>query len=227
LREALSIYDQIYCHFTVTGLGGTPLEPGVPPWEEAVAQLPALLEFVGHPRRVSVRFDPIIHWREGEEVNSDLLWAEGVFRVCARYGLEEVRVSFATLYGKVLKRPGWVWHDLPLERRLEIAGSLAEMATSLGLRIYGCSDNALGEAGIPPSRCIDGALLTDLHPLRLPAAGEKDRGQRKGCGCTVSVDIGSYQQRCPGGCVYCYANPALRKGGERYGKSGFEAKGDG
>ena len=39
----------------------------------------------------------------------------------------------------------------------------------------------------------------------------KDTGQRvkAGCGCTVSVDIGSYrQQPCYHNCLFCYANPA-------------------
>jgi hypothetical protein len=33
-KEALSRYDQIYCHITITGYGGTSVEPNVPPWQE-------------------------------------------------------------------------------------------------------------------------------------------------------------------------------------------------
>ena len=210
LREALAIYDHIFCHFTVTGLGGTPLEPGVPPWKETMEQLPSLIRFVGHPRRVIIRFDPIIHWRE-DGVRSNLPHAEEIFKECVRHGVKDVRLSFATLYSKVLKRPGWSWYDPPLEERLKIAGLLVDMARSLGLTIYTCSDHALKSVGALPSSCIDGRLLSELHPKRLPASTEKDRGQRKECGCTVSVDIGSYSQRCPGGCVYCYANPVLQR----------------
>lgn len=210
LREALAVYDHIFCHFTLTGLGGTPLEPGVPPWKEAMEQLLPVIRFVGHPRRVTVRFDPIIHWRE-DGVRSNLPYAEEIFKESVRQGVKDVRISFATLYGKVLTRPGWSWYDPPLEERLEIAGSLVDMGRSLGLTIYACSDHALEGVGALPSSCIDGRLLSELHPKGVVANTEKDRGQRKECSCTVSVDIGSYSQRCPGGCVYCYANPALQK----------------
>lgn len=208
LREALAVYDHIFCHFTVTGLGGTPLEPGVPPWKEAMKHLSPLIRFVGRPRRVTVRFDPIIHWRE-DGVRSNLPYAEEIFNECVRQGVKDVRISFATLYGKVLKRLGWSWYDPPLEERLKIAGTLVDMGRSLGLTIYACSDQALESVGALPSSCIDGRLLAELHPKGLLADTEKDRGQRKECGCTVSVEIGSYSQRCPGSCVYCYANPFI------------------
>jgi len=210
LREALAIYDHIFCHFTVTGLGGTPLEPGVLPWKEAMEQLLPLIRLLGHPRRVTLRFDPIIYWKE-DGVRSNLPYAEGIFKACACQGVKDVRISFATLYSKVLTRPGWSWYDPPWEERLKIAGFLVDMGRSLGLTIHACSAHTLESVGALPSSCIDGRLLSELHPKGLVASAEKDRGQRKECGCTVSVDIGSYGQRCPGGCVYCYANPTLPK----------------
>lgn len=210
LRDALSRYDQIFCHFTITGLGGTPLEPRVPPWQEAIEQLPELVKLAGDPRRITLRFDPIIHWEEAGEVRSNYPLAEPILRAAAESGVTAVRISFATIYGKVKRRKGWKWVDPPQERKLELTAQLVEMAHSLGLTIYSCADKSLLPAGALPSRCIDGELLNALHPGGLKASTNKDRGQRPQCGCTVSVDIGSYTMKCPSGCVYCYAQPIIR-----------------
>lgn len=209
LRQALASYDQVFCHLTITGLGGTLLEPNIPPWGQVVEQLPELVEFIGHPRRLTVRFDPIIHWREYGEIGSNFPLGRQILERCAAYGTQTIRISFATLYGKVRRRKGWDWYDPPLAERLVMVRELVSFARPLGLTIYACSDQGLEEAGAAPSRCIDGGLLAELHPQCLPARAGKDSGQRPECGCTPSVDIGSYNMRCPNGCRYCYANPII------------------
>jgi len=211
-RQALSRYDQLFCHLTVTGLGGTPLEPNIAPWQQVIDQLPELIAFAGDARRVTVRYDPIVHWYEGDEVHSNRPLAEPILRAVSQAGIDTVRISFATLYGKVARRKGWRWYDPTPEERLHAARELSALARSLGITLYACSQNDLQEAGIPPSSCIDGELLSALHPHKLPAALGKDRGQRAECRCTPSVDIGSYQMRCPNGCRYCYANPRIPSG---------------
>ena len=206
VRTLLGRYEQLFCHFTITGLGGTPLEPRVPRWREALAQLPEVVELCGDPRRVVLRFDPIVHWYENGEVRSNLRFAEPIFQAAARDGLEQVIFSFATLYPKVRRR--WEhWYDPPLTEKLRIAAELKELASSLGLELRACAQPELTQAGVRPARCIDGALLAKLHPRRLPAPQARDRGQRPECLCTQSIDIGAYTMGCPGGCRYCYANP--------------------
>jgi len=185
------------------------LEPNIPRWEHVVEQLPELMEVVGHPQRLTVRFDPIIHWREHGEIKSNFPLAEEVLERCAAYGVQTICISFATLYGKVRRRKGWEWYDPALAERLRMVGELVSFADRLGLTIHACSDHSLQEAGAMPSKCVDGELLTELHPQRLPARTGKDSGQRPECGCTPSVDIGSYAMRCPSGCRYCYANPII------------------
>lgn len=211
LRQALARYDQVFCHLTITGLGGSALEPGIRPWEEVMEQLPELIEFAGQPERVTIRFDPIIHWQEGAQIRSNFPLARRIFERCVQSGVATVRLSFATLYGKVMRRKAWHWHDPSLAERLGMAEALASMARELGLTLYSCSDRSLLDAGIMPSKCIDGELLSELHPLRHRAPTGKDRGQRPECQCTPSIDIGSYAMRCPDGCHYCYANPVISR----------------
>jgi len=209
VRQTMARYDQVFCHLTITGLGGTRLEPSIRPWEEVICQLPELIEFAKDARRVSVRYDPIVHWYDGDEIRSNLPSAEAILAAVSGSGITSVRVSFATLYGKVRRRKGWRWYDPTPEQLLELTRELVTLASSLGLTLYACSQSELQQAGTVPSRCIDGELLFRLHPQRLPAATGKDPGQRPDCGCTPSIDIGSYLMRCPNGCRYCYANPRI------------------
>jgi hypothetical protein len=208
-RGLLGAYEQLFFHLTITGLGGGPLEPRVPPWREVAAQLPALVAWAGDARRVSLRYDPIVHWREGDDILSNLPYAEAIFDAAAAAGVRTVRVSIAALYPKVRRR--LEWYNPGPEERAAIAARLAELARPRGLDLYACADPSLLHAGIRASACVDGALLARLHPRRLPAPTHKDPGQRPACGCTPSVDIASYHMTCPHACRYCYASGGGKK----------------
>jgi len=211
LRDLVSAYDQVYLHFTVTGLGGTSVEPGVPPLRKTLDQLADLVSFAGSPRRVSVRFDPVVFWHEAGALRSNLSFFPEVAAAAARAGVKDVRTSFAQWYGKAKRRAAsrrFPFVDPPDEEKRARAEGLAEIAMARGLTLHACCQPALADVhGLRPSACVDGALLQALHPRREPAPARKDRSQRAGCLCTESKDIGSYTQACPHGCVYCYANP--------------------
>lgn len=213
LRHLLGTYDNLYLHFTVTGLGGTAVEPGVVPYREALAQLTGLTALAGDPRRVSLRFDPVIFWTEGGETRSNFALFTEMAEAAAGNGLRDVRMSFAQWYGKAVRRArarGFRFLDPPDGEKRARAAELAALAAARGLVLHACSQPLLaGVPGLRPSACIDGALLESLHLRREPVSGRKDPGQRASCLCTESKDIGSYGQACPHGCVYCYANPSI------------------
>ena len=208
VRDLLARYEQITCQLTVTGLGGTSLEPGVPAWREVAEQLAALVAWTGDARRVSLRYDPIVHWSEGDAVRSNLGLAPQIMDIAACAGVRTVRVSIAALYSKMQRR-GIAWVNPGPQQRREIAAYLQALGAERGLLLQACADQTLAEAGIEPSSCIDGRLLSALHPRRLPLPDGKDKGQRAACGCTPSLDIGSYDMVCRHGCRYCYARPEL------------------
>ncbi len=213
LRPLLEAYDQLYFHFTVTGLGGTEIETGAPSFEEALAQLPALVDLAGNPLRVSLRFDPILFWREGEKVETNARFFVRAADAATNAGIRDIRTSFAQWYRKARTRAvrrGFRFIDPPQDEKKTWAARFVQEASMRGLKLYACSQGYLScVEGLEPSACIDGRLLSDLHPRGESASLRRDRSQRAECLCTVSKDIGSYTQACPHGCVYCYANPAV------------------
>jgi hypothetical protein len=213
LKDALKKYDQIYLHFTITGLGGTFIERGVPPYQTALSQLEDLIVLVGHPRRITVRFDPVLYWKEGEEIFTNLHEFEKIAPRLQGYGIGDIRVSFAQWYGKAKRRAvkhSFSYIDPPQEKKQHDARHLVQVAEQWNLNLFSCSQDFLAEIhGIRPSSCIDGSYLWSLHPNREPVSTKKDGTQRPGCRCTESRDIGSYTQSCPHCCLYCYANPKI------------------
>ncbi len=205
LRKFLSQYDQLFLHFTITGMGASFLEPGTPSAEESFRLLPSLIDIVGDPRRIAVRFDPIVHFRlPNGKMYTNLPHFEEILHVVQSHRISRVIISWVALYPKVrarLRRLGIEAISLsPTEWERE-AAYILDKAHALGIEISGCC-----VPGLPRSSCIDGKLLSELHPQKLPASIQKAKGQRELCGCTESWDIGWYFS-CPGGCVYCYANP--------------------
>ncbi|HUU38180.1 MAG TPA: DUF1848 family protein [Candidatus Desulfaltia sp.] len=213
LRDGLRKYDQLYFHFTITGLGGTAVEREVPPPEDALRQIEPLLSLAGRPGRLSLRFDPVIYWTERDETRTNLPFFEELADRAASLEIRDIRFSFAQWYGKSKRRAerlGFAYIDPALEVKRKDALYLAGIAGRHGLNLYCCSQDFLTDVpGVRPSACIDGRLLQECHPQGAPVSVTKDRTQRRECRCTESVDIGSYTQTCPHSCIYCYANPRL------------------
>jgi Domain of unknown function (DUF1848) len=213
LWDGLRKYDQLYFHFTITGLGGTPVEQGVPASESALRQLGPLIALAGRPERVTLRFDPVIYWEERDEVKTNLRFFEKLAGEAAGRGIRHIRFSFAQWYGKSKRRAAklrFSYLDPADEEKRQDAIYLSTIARSHGLSLYVCSQDFVADIpNIRPSACIDGRLLQELHPNAAPVSVRKDSTQRRECRCTESVDIGSYTQSCPHSCIYCYANPRI------------------
>jgi DNA repair photolyase len=206
LLAFLKRYRSLYVHLTVTGLGGSRLEPGVPRWDDVRSVLPGLVAFAGGGEHVCWRFDPLLHVRgETEEYRNLPLFADlaPAFATC---GVFTVRTSWVTEYKKVtarLKKAGLALLPHDTAQIGEQVAELQRMAAAYAMNVYCCC-----VPGRPVSSCIDGALLTRIHPDGLACSTRKARGQRPGCGCTESRDIGWYSQTCDHRCLYCYAAPA-------------------
>ncbi|MCY4320390.1 MAG: DUF1848 domain-containing protein [Alphaproteobacteria bacterium] len=186
--------------FTITGYGRR-LEPSVPQPERAVEAAHALAALYG-PRCVIWRYDPIlcpVH---------DHVEAAGRLAEALRGATDECVVSFTSFYRKTkrnLAEAGFVWDDPKSAHRQRLIEALAEAVAPLRLSI--CAQPELTCGAARPARCID--------PDRLGLGPHPERGNRPGCACAASRDIGAYDT-CPHGCLYCYANASPHAAQQRF-----------
>jgi hypothetical protein len=205
LKNSLEKYRQVYVHLTITGMGGTEFEPMIPRWEEAVGMIGPLIDLVGDPRRISWRFDPILETEgDGKSYrNFDLF--PSLAQAIAPFGIRGCRISWVSPYKKVvarLARKGWHLASRSAQERNDQANRLIQIGREHGMSIFFCCME-----GLPISRCIDGELLSEIHPGGQRCSAKRAKGHRALCGCTESLDIGWYSQKCRHGCLYCYAVP--------------------
>ena len=203
-----------HLNLTVTGLGGGPLEPGVPATRDVVERLPELVDaFHGEGFRIRWRFDPLLAGRSSLETFGR------VAEAMAAVGVETCTFSFPatrSLKGDLtpaFERAGIrPWRE---EDRRPFVSSMAAIARSLDIRLLTCNqpENARLDPWVAPAACVPRAELERGHPrgARLDALG-RDRSQRSACNCVESEDIGRYETDiCRGGCAYCYS----KAGGQR------------
>lgn len=205
LNRKVLEYEQIYIHYTITGMGSSFIERKVPPKEESLKVIPKVIQLLGDPRRLRIRFDPIVHLRLPDgRFYTNLGHFRGIAEVGAQLGVKDISISWMEHYPKVVRRLRKAGIE-PLKpnasQQQKEADYIYRVATELGLTVHACC-----VPGLPRSRCIDGELLSKLHPRGLKCSTKRAKAQRDLCGCTESWDIGWYNP-CPNGCLYCYANP--------------------
>ncbi|MGH6932537.1 MAG: DUF1848 domain-containing protein [Dongiaceae bacterium] len=190
--------------FTITGYPRV-LEPSVVDADRAIAQLRSIAERFGS-RAVVWRYDPILLTSltggDWQRANFSRL-ATAIGGVC-----DEVVFSFADFYAKTRRNlshaardHGFTWAEPPIEERRALLHDLAAIARDNGLRPTLCVEPDLVAPGIAAASCIDAARLSDVAGKRISA---REKGNRPGCACAESRDIGAYDS-CVQGCVYCYA----------------------
>ena len=190
--------------FTATGYPRA-LEPGVIEPESAISQIRALSSSFGR-RAVVWRYDPVAEtsltppsWHR-----KNFARLAGMLKGC----VDEVTISFAQIYAKTARNMdkaarehGFTWRDPADGEKQALAGALAEIAAAHGMRLTVCSQSNLLVEGTEAASCIDADRLSDMAGRQILA---KVKGNRPGCLCHESRDIGAYDS-CAQGCAYCYA----------------------
>jgi DNA repair photolyase len=211
LRKYLRSIDQIYFLLTVTGLGGTNLEPEAPEPVRVLKTLPDLIEFLGSPLRVAIRYDPLIDVVYDKKIHFSNINSE-LFQNLLNYvyttGIKRIITSYVTVYPKVKRRMdkyNLQIIDHPLSEISDfILEKMIPQTKKIGMELSTCVLPEITQKG-----CIDGSLLAELHPQKEPCSTVKDKTQRNSCHCTRSLDIGMWFP-CYHNCLYCYGNPSYR-----------------
>lgn len=181
------------------------LELSVSDKERSVAHMHALAACAG-PRAAVWRYDPVV-----ATSLTPLAWhLENFSKLAAalRGATDEVVISFAHIYRKTkrnmdaaARRHGFSWHDPGRDEKRALACRLAGIAGDCGMCLTVCSQPEILSDGIAGAACVDAERLGDVAQRPVIA---KIKGNRPGCYCAESRDIGAYDT-CPHGCVYCYA----------------------
>ncbi|MCM1158627.1 MAG: DUF1848 domain-containing protein [Clostridium sp.] len=199
--EELDAY-KYYFQFTLTGFGND-IECNVPHKKKTMIPIFQKLSHKIGKEKVIWRYDPIIftdkynlkyHLKAFEQIAKEL---HGYTSKCV--------ISFVDIYTKNRKNMKALNPFLLTEIDLAaFAKEIALIAGSYNIKVAACAEPVdLSPYGIERNCCIDKGLIEKITGCKIQA--DKDKNQRKECGCIESIDIGTYNT-CNNGCQYCYAS---------------------
>ncbi len=186
LTKYLDGSENVMVHCTITGLGGTVLEPHIDDPSISLQYYHLLCNLLGKDRIV-LRIDPIIPlWAREYKVTPGMIAGEAEGRL---------RISFLDQYEHVkvrLSRAGiplpWQTFHAPLEDRLFLWESLGK-------------PEVCAEPGLPTTPCIG---MKDCEVLGVTPSSSR-KGQRRLCPCLSNkIELCKPLPRCTYGCLYCY-----------------------
>ena len=199
IRPFLPCLDRLHAsqqpfviQYTITGYPRQ-LEPRVMPWPAAVDDVHRLYRLYGS--RVAVwRYDPVLitdltpaafHLERFRQLAASLSGAT-----------DEVVLSFTQIYRKTRRNierasavHGFGWQDPDADAMRQLLGALAAVAIDHGMKPTVCAQPHLTIPPLQAARCIDADRLADIAGRPIRAA---EQGNRPGCRCARSRDIGAY-----------------------------------
>ncbi len=215
---------RFYFNFTINSESSI-LEPGLPALDKRCEQLAQIADRFG-PETIAWRFDPVCFYQDKKQgpEKSNLKHFPLIAQTVSSLGVKKCVTSFFDWCAKIDSRIKRLYKekdlylkfiDPPLEKKITVIRNMAKNLKSLGIKLHLCCEKDIFRAlppssGIQQNACIDGTLLQSLFGPSCTLA--KDFGQRapKGCQCTKSVDIGSYDDHpCLHNCLFCYARPSV------------------
>lgn len=197
--------NKMIFHVTCTGMGGTSIEPNIPPFEHQLKQAEKLLSLGVEIDRVVIRIDPIVPTQRG------LTTARMVFDAAYRKGFRSFRISLLDCYPHVRQR--FLKHHIippygsngfsPFDTMFACADDMVKFLKEIypGICIESCAEPKLTE-----TEKIGCVSEKDLGLLGLSLEKVDQAGyQRKNClCCSNKTELLAEKKQCPYGCLYCY-----------------------
>lgn len=187
-----------YVQYTITSYGRD-IEPTVPDARQSIHAFQTLSDRIGKDR-VVWRYDPVLL-----SPRYTLDYHIHYFKVLAQrlqgYTTRCV-FSFLDYYSSIQKKmEKEKIQTLNQQEQQRLAEYFASVGAEMEMEVCSCCENGKW-VGVKQSSCIDQELIEKITGKKI--RGQKDKNQRKGCGCIQSVDIGCYGT-CQSQCLYCYA----------------------
>lgn len=201
IEKLIEHKDKCILHLTITGMGGSKLEPFVPDINTMKEKFDILIQ-KGFPiRQVVLRIDPIIPTPKGVQT------ALKVIKLFRDSGITRIRWSSLDMYEHVIERFKELSIPIPYStfhaNKVKINGLysiLASICYVNDIELESC-----GEPGFDPTPCIS---QKDLKILGIENEIELigNANQRKSCKCPENKVqlIKQKPSRCKNSCAYCF-----------------------
>ncbi len=193
IEEVMKVKDKVIVHATITGMGGTIIEPRVPPVFISIGQLNRLIQAGFPASQVVLRIDPIVPTPKG------IRTALSVLEAADGLGITRCRISVLDMYNHVKARFRMANVPIPEYDLNQAYKDVAKAITPYmdKWEFEACAENFPFQLG-----CISQKDADILHG-DVVLVGNK--GQRKGCLCPRNKsEMLSHKSQCQHGCLYCY-----------------------
>ena len=140
---------------------------------------------------------------------------------------DEAVISFVNPYRKsrrnldvASRKYGFDWWEASASEATDLAREFGRIAAADGMEVTICSQPDFLVPSVRAARCIDAERLSRVAGFDIES---RQKGNRPGCLCHESRDIGAYDT-CPHGCAYCYAVSDRGQAVKRFTRSDPDAE---